>query len=152
VFQVGSLLGSILIAIRNFTPKVRRLVGFTFVAFIGLFFIAFSPEGVVEIMALGTFIIGFSIAFIDVGFITLLQTHIPQELQGRIFSITFTLVKSILPIALLFIGGLAEIVPLEIIYFICPTLGIFLVIYLAFIANLSSLDSKLAPSFTSQPV
>ncbi len=151
VFQVGSLVASFLIAVSNFSPKVSTIVGFVFSAFVGLFVMALAPKGIFEVMVIGALVIGFSVAFIDVGIITLLQVHIPQELHGRIFSITFTLVKSVLPIALLFIGGIAEFIPLKIIYLTCPVLGVFLIIYLTFIANVSSLDTKLAESvLTSQ--
>ncbi|PWI46743.1 hypothetical protein CEE45_15250 [Candidatus Heimdallarchaeota archaeon B3_Heim] len=145
-FQVGSLVGSFLIAVRNFVPKVSTIVTFVFISFLGLLTISLSPVGVFEVMAVGALVIGFSIAFIDVGIISLLQIHIPPEIQGRIFSVTFTLVKSILPIALLVIGGAAEFTGLKIIYIICPLLGLLLVFYLVFIAKVSSLDKRLAES------
>ena len=146
IFQAGSLLGAILIVGRNFKPKVGIIVIFLFISFLGLLAISLAPTGVFEVMAVGALVIGFSIAFIDVGIITLLQIHIPPELQGRIFSVTFTLVKSVLPIALLFIGGLAEVIELRIIYIISPLLGVLLVGYLVFIAKVSSLDKRLAES------
>jgi DHA3 family macrolide efflux protein-like MFS transporter len=152
IFQAGSLIGAVIISVTNFTPKVIIIVEFVFLAFLGLLAISLAPVGVFEIMAVGGLVIGFSIAFIDVGIITLLQIHIPQELQGRIFSVTFTLVKSALPIALLFIGGIAEFIDLEIIYIVSPLLGILLVGYLVFVANISSLDTKLAESVASPSI
>ncbi|MHA2096398.1 MAG: hypothetical protein ACW98F_17405, partial [Candidatus Hodarchaeales archaeon] len=152
IFQVGSLLGAFLIAVINFTPKVITIVEFVFVSFLGLLVLSLAPVGAFEVMAAGGLIIGFSIAFIDIGIISLLQIYIPPELQGRIFSVTFTLVKSILPIALLFIGGIAEFMPLGLIYIISPILGVFLIGYLVFIAKISSLDRKLAESVTIQAV
>ncbi|MHA1993992.1 MAG: MFS transporter [Candidatus Hodarchaeales archaeon] len=152
IFQVGSLIGAVLIAVSNLTPKVITIVGFVFIAFLGLLAISLAPVGEFEVMAVGGLVIGFSIAFIDVGVVTLLQIHIPQELHGRIFSVTFTLIKSVLPIALLFIGGIAEFIALEIIYIVCPLLGILLVGYLVFIGNISSLDKKLGESTTTPSV
>ncbi len=141
-FQAGSLLGSVVIAIRNFKPRVNIIVGSTFLAFIGLLIVSLAPPGVFEIILIGSLIVGFSVAMIDVGIISLLQITIPPELQGRIFSVTFTLVKSILPVALLFVGGIAEFIELQVIYIISPLLGILLVGYLVFIANVSALDTK----------
>ena len=62
------------------------------------------------------------------------------------------MIKSVLPIAILFIGGIAEFLPLEIIYIVCPLLGVLLVGYLVFVANISSLDTKLAESVTKSEI
>ena len=152
MFQIGSLIGSLLIVFKNYTPKISTIVFAVLTSFIGLFIISLSPVGLFSVISGGTLIVGFSVAIIDVGIVSILQIHIPPELQGRIFSVTFTLIKSILPIALLFVGGIAEIIGLPLVYLICPVLGFLLVGYLAFVADISSLDQRLSASKTPQPV
>ncbi len=130
-FQVGSLLGGLFIMLKNFPPRFGNLIFAIFTAFCGLFLLGIVPIGFFPFLMLGSLIAGISIGTVDIMIITILQINIPSELQGRVFSILFMLVKSILPIAVLITGSLAEIFGASIIYLVNPILGFILVLYLA---------------------
>jgi DHA3 family macrolide efflux protein-like MFS transporter len=143
LFQLGSLFGALFITVKNFVPQFKNIIFAVFFAFSGLFILGISPIGYFSAIALGSIIAGISIGTVDIMIVSILQTHIPTELQGRVFSILFMLVKSILPVAVLITGILAEVFGLSIIYMINPILGFILVAYLAFGAKASEFDRNL---------
>jgi DHA3 family macrolide efflux protein-like MFS transporter len=142
-FQMGSLLGGLIIIVKNFQPQFGNVVFAVFVAFCGLFIISIAPVGFFPILVVGSLIAGLSIGTVDIMIVTILQVNIPSEFQGRVFSILFMLVKSILPIAILITGILAEIVGISIIYLVNPILGFLLVAYLFLGGKISTFDQNL---------
>ncbi|MBV1758766.1 MAG: MFS transporter [Dethiosulfatibacter sp.] len=64
-------------------------------------------------------LIGIAIAFVDVPIMTILQKEVPRMLLGRVLSLIMSLVKVILPVALITSGLLINILPVAII----PVIG-----------------------------
>lgn len=64
-------------------------------------------------------LIGIAIAFVDVPIMTILQKEIPRMILGRVLSLIMSLVKVILPVALITSGLLIDILPVAII----PVIG-----------------------------
>lgn len=143
IFQFGNFTGSLFIALRNYTPKISIIMFVTIITFTGMLIIAAAPTGSFLIIGVGTLITGFSVGIIDVSIVSILQIHIPAELQGRIMSVIFTSVKSILPIALLFVGSIAEIIGLAQLYLICPLIGLLMVAYFVLVVKVQQLDLRL---------
>ncbi|MDP5276529.1 MFS transporter [Chengkuizengella axinellae] len=56
-------------------------------------------------------IFGIVIAFVDIPVITMLQKMIPDELRGRVLSVTVTIVKAFVPFAMLISGSLLNVFP-----------------------------------------
>ncbi|UCE13825.1 MAG: MFS transporter [Candidatus Heimdallarchaeota archaeon] len=143
IFQAGNFTGSLLIAVKNYTPKISTIMFVTIITFTGMLIIAAAPVGFFLIIGIGALITGFSVGIIDVGIISILQIHIPSELQGRIMSVIFTTIKSILPIALLFVGSIAEVIGLAQLYLICPIIGLLMVAYFVLVVKVQQLDLRL---------
>ncbi|MHA2224591.1 MAG: MFS transporter [Candidatus Hodarchaeales archaeon] len=142
-FQMGSLGGALFIMLMNFQPQFKHLVSAVFIAFIGLFIVGISPTSFFLSITIGSLITGISIGTVDIMIVSILQINIPNELQGRVFSILFMMVKSILPIAVLVTGGLSEVFGLAIIYIVSPVLGFILVIYLTIGSKAAGFDQNL---------
>jgi len=151
LFQAGNFGSSMLIALKNFTPSIKTLTVSLATTFFGMLLIALAPSETFAIIGVGTLIIGFSVGIIDVGIISYLQIFIPPEMQGRIMSVTFTLVKSILPLALLAVGGIAEIVGMRLLFLLSPILGFGLVLYSLTLSNIALPEKQSVPSSTLQP-
>jgi DHA3 family macrolide efflux protein-like MFS transporter len=143
LFQLGSLTGALFIIVKNYQPHFKNIVFAVFVAFSGLFLLGISPTGYFPAIAFGSLVAGISLGTVDIMIVSILQTSIPNEFQGRVFSILFMLVKSILPFAVLITGSLAEVIGLSIIYTINPILGFILVAYLIFGSKTSEFDKNL---------
>ena len=60
-------------------------------------------------------IIGIAIAYVDVPVMTILQNEVPRELLGRVLSLIMSLVKAMLPVALLCSGALTSRMPVQLI-------------------------------------
>jgi len=142
IFQMGSLIGAMFIMLKNFIPQFKNIVLAVFIAFIGLFILGLSSPRFFFTMGLGSLIIGLALGTIDIMIISFLQINIPSELQGRVFSILFMLVKSILPIAVFLTGSLGEVFGLSMIYIINPLLGFGLVIYLTIGSRIFEFDQN----------
>lgn len=57
------------------------------------------------------FMMGVAIAYVDVPLMTLIQDEVPREKLGRVLSIIMSLVKIVLPVALLLSGALISMLP-----------------------------------------
>ncbi len=128
-FSLGNFSGSLLIAIKNISATIRLILGGMFVGFLGIFIIGVAPTSFFLMMGIGALVSGFSIGIVDVTIMSFIQITVAPEMQGRVMSVVFVLVKSILPFGFLFIGGIGEIITLPVLYLVCPILGFFLVGY-----------------------
>jgi len=79
----------------------------------------FGPKGYVLYFSVIMAAAGLTICFIDIPIIYLLQIEIPDELRGRVMSIGMSLVKTVVPVALLISGLLVNITP----PFVLPAAG-----------------------------
>ncbi len=77
-------------------------------------------------------LMGIAIAYVDVPIMTILQNDIPKKLLGRVLSLIISMVKVILPVALIASGLLINIIPVTII----PVIGAsFAFLYSMFLLN-----------------
>lgn len=81
-------------------------------------------------------VFGVAISFIDIPILYILQRMIPNEYRGRVLSIVMTMVKAILPLALILSGFLLNKIPA---YFITMVGGILL-----FLINVLALNKEKA--------
>jgi MFS family permease len=143
LFSLGSLIGSILMAVANFVPRISSVLIFAFMSALGLLAIALAPAGEFLLMYIGMVFTGFSIGLIDILVISLLQIVVPLEMQGRVVSSLITVVKSASPLAVVFIGLLAELSGnLQLFFVLSPTIMLIVIIYYAFVGHAREFDKK----------
>jgi Major Facilitator Superfamily. len=75
-------------------------------------------------------LMGIAIAYVDVPLMTILQNEIPQKLLGRVLSIIMSLVKVILPVALITSGALIGKISITLLPILGATIPLFYSIYL----------------------
>lgn len=75
-------------------------------------------------------LMGVAIAYVDVPIMTIMQTEIPQKLLGRVMSLIMSLVKLVLPIALITSGFLLNVMPIVILPILGASVAFFYSIYL----------------------
>lgn len=130
LFHCGILIGSFLLATRkNYKPNVQHILIVDFFLLVSLLLFGLVPAGDFLLLNLIVLFTGTTIALIDVQFISLLQIIVPQELQGRVFSSGFTLLKSILPIGLIFVGTIAELISIQFVFIACPLAGLIIALF-----------------------
>ncbi len=137
MFPVGLIIGTLsveklmqkvefrklLISMNGFIAILAMLIGlpilFNFVGGVSLIFYS-------VIFAL----MGVAIAYVDVPLMTILQNEIPQNLLGRVLSLIMSLVKVILPVALITSGALIGKVPIIVLPIIGACLPLIYSVYL----------------------
>ena len=129
LFPVGLIIGSLTIEslLKKFSYKKVLLTMNLFLAIlaggVGLPYHVFSNPVVLTLYyGLNFCLMGLAIAYVDVPITTLLQQEVPSHLLGRVMSILMSLVKVILPIALVASGAAISILPIKII----PLIGAFI--------------------------
>lgn len=85
------------------------------------------PRGWFWLFFIICFLMGINLAYIDTQLISVLQTTIPKDLQGRVFATMFTLIKAMNPVGLIILGMIGEMVPVIWLFLISPSIS--LVVY-----------------------
>ena len=127
MFHVGLLLGSFILIASKKKATMKSVVVFGVLLSVSLLFMALVPKGSFWLFYITCAILGLVLAFIDTQLLSVLQVNIPKELQGRVFSTMFTLIKSINPIGLVIWGVLGQYIPIYWIFILSPVIS--LVIY-----------------------
>ncbi|OJV64566.1 MAG: hypothetical protein BGO41_13235 [Clostridiales bacterium 38-18] len=122
LFPVGLIIGSLTIEslLKKFTYKKVLLSMNLFLAIlagmIGLpYQVLTSSVQLTIFYGLNFCLMGLAIAYVDVPITTLLQQEVPSHLLGRVMSILMSLVKVVLPIALVVSGAAISVMPIKLI-------------------------------------
>ncbi|MBV1758751.1 MAG: MFS transporter [Dethiosulfatibacter sp.] len=137
MFPVGLIIGTLIV------ERVMKRVGFRKLLITMNAFIAILAGliGLPVILNLGNatsllfyaiiyVLIGIAIAFVDVPIMTIFQKEIPRKLLGRVLSLIMSLVKVILPVALITSGLLINMIPVAVIPVIGASVAFFYSMYL----------------------
>ncbi|QEE15228.1 MFS transporter [Promethearchaeum syntrophicum] len=127
MFHVGLLLGSFILIASKKKSTMKSVVTFGVLLSVSVLLMAIVPKGVFWLFYITCGILGVVLAFIDTQLISVLQVNIPKELQGRVFSTMFTLIKSINPVGLVIWGILGQYISIYLIFILSPVIS--LVIY-----------------------
>lgn len=133
--SLGTIIGGIIISFINQMKKSIMIVvgcGLTGILISGLSLPGFINISLISPLLYATilfFFIGLCIVFITTPLRTYLMKHTPKEMMGRVFALLSMISLSMSPISGALSGGLAEFIPLPIIYF-CMGLGILTISFL----------------------
>lgn len=127
-FAVGLIIGAIMT--NRYNKKMPLIKSFAYMSFtisICIFIMSVPIVPIIEFKSeimltiyysvLMT-IIGIAIAIIDILFISYLQQNITNEYRGRVMSFEFSLVKTVVPLALIISGFLIDVIPVYILLII----------------------------------
>jgi DHA3 family macrolide efflux protein-like MFS transporter len=107
--QGGMLAGGSIMSIIKVTKRKTTIIASSmYVLFLGYILIALTPTGLFWFMATSGFIQTFCIPMIDVLAMTILQTVVPVEIQGRVTSVTVSLAHAAQPIGM-FLSGIVTV-------------------------------------------
>ncbi len=111
LFQVGLVIGSIIAMIKKHWKHKELLILYSvFIGIAGYSLLTLAPTGNFVLMAIGALIHGSMIPFANTMFLTILQTKIPAETQGRVFSIVISIAAAVTPLGMLISGPIADLV------------------------------------------
>ncbi len=123
-FSIGMMLGGILIAtVGGFKNKLYSMVLSSTIMGVGTISLGIIPIFWIYLVFMG--IVGFGMPLFNTPFTVLLQQKVDEDYMGRVFGVFGMLSSSIMPLAMLIYGPLADIVEIE---WILVVTGVFILI------------------------
>lgn len=137
MFPVGLILGTLTVewvmkkvAFRKLLISMNAFIA-VLAAFVGLpVLLHMNQTSNLLYYSVMNILMGVAIAYVDVPIMTIMQTEIPQKLLGRVMSLIMSLVKLVLPIALITSGFLLNVMPIVILPILGASVAFFYSIYL----------------------
>ena len=153
-FNFGFLLGGILMAIKKqWKNKIKTIFLSILFVMVGYYFLSISPKSAFIYIGIIFACIGINIPITNALFQTLLQSKVPSDKYGRVFSIYVALSWLISPLGKISVGILGEIIPIQLMYFSCAFLGLGLLAFFYYIImHLMKKQQKIALILTEKPL
>ena len=124
-YGAGALGGGLVMSIiKGFKKKMATGLVFVYIIFLGCSIITLTPTGIFWVMAMGAFIASFAAPMFNVSMLTILQTVVPLQMQGRVNSVLNTLSTAAMPLGIIVSGPLAEWIGTSSFYLACVISGV----------------------------
>lgn len=111
-FSIGMMVGGLLIAAwGGFKNKIYTMVLSSLIISVSTIFLGVIPVFWIYLIFMG--IVGFGMPLFNTPFTVLLQQKVDEEFMGRVFGIFSMLSSSVMPLAMLVYGPLADFIKIE---------------------------------------
>lgn len=124
LFQAGIIIGAVLLMSSKRPARMKGVVMSGIALSFVLLAFGLIPRGWFWLIYIACFGLGINLAFIDTQLMSVLQTKIPKNIQGRVFATMFTLIKSLNPLGLILWGVIGEIIPVVLCFIISPVVSL----------------------------
>jgi len=123
--QAGTLAGGVLMsATKGFKKKAAVSVLSLYVQNLAYALIAFTPMGLFWFMGISGLIMYFTFPVVNVSIITIIQTVVPKEMQGRVTSALISLASAATPLGMILSGSIVGVTGTANLFLGCAGLGI----------------------------
>ena len=123
--QGGLLAGGLIMSVIKVSRKKMAIIASSmYILFLGYILVALTPTEFFWFMATSGLILTFCIPMIDVLAMTILQTVVPVEMQGRVTSVTISLAHAAQPIGMLLAGIITVFTGTVNLFLGCAGLGV----------------------------
>ena len=117
MFQLGVVIGALISsAKKEWKSKEMIILQTIIIGIIGFLITTFAPYGNFLLIGMGGLIHAAMMPIANTMFLTIIQTKVPAETQGRVFSIVVSIAFSIMPIGMILSGPLAELFGIYILF------------------------------------
>jgi len=122
--QGGMLAGGLFMSVfKGFKKKMAAIVLFMYVFFFGYSLVAFAPPGWFWFIGLNGLIMLFCLPVVNVLYMTIIQTVVPMEMQGRVNSVDMALSSAASPLGMILSGAAAEFIGTTSLFLGCTISG-----------------------------
>ena len=139
--QAGMFVGAIIVLLKKVWKK-KLLIIFLgiFIGEIGHLILSLAPPQNFLVISIGGFIFAFIVPFVNTMFLTILQTVIPPDKQGRVMSNVITIVTLVSPLAMIISGPLAELMGITTLFMVSSSLNIIFIVIIWIFSNIRNAD------------
>jgi len=125
--QAGIVIGAIVASTKKHWKHKELIILYSvFIGIGGYLITTLAPTGNFLLMGIGALIHASMIPVANTMFLTILQTKIPPESQGRVFSIVVSIAAAVTPLGMIISGPLAELFGIRLLFI--------MVLYLQFVS------------------
>lgn len=127
LLQCGIVIGAIIASTKKHWKHKELIILYSvFIGIGGYLITTLSPKGNFLMMGIGALIHASMIPIANTMFLTILQTKVPPETQGRVFSIVASIAAAVTPLGMIVSGPLATILGIQLLFII--------ILYLQFVS------------------
>ena len=117
--QTGIVIGAIIASSKkNWKNKELIILRSVIIGIIGYSITTLAPEGNYLLIGIGALIHASMIPIANTMFLTIFQSSIPQDTQGRVFSIVASIAAAVTPLGMIISGPLAEVLGIVLLFII----------------------------------
>ncbi len=126
IISGGVVVGALAVTIKKaWRHKVFVILGGLVISNVGYLMTSFAPTGIYLIIAIGGFISSAMMPIINTMLLTIIQTAMPPDKQGRVTSIVLLLSMAVTPFGSILAGPLGELLGTRYLYMICALISFF---------------------------
>jgi DHA3 family macrolide efflux protein-like MFS transporter len=150
-FEGGILFGGLLMSVlKGFKRKMVATTLAIYVAFVGYAFVALTPVGWFWFMAISGLSMALFVPIANVNLQTIMQTIVPMNMQGRVFSVTMALATAAQPIGMILSGTIALFTGTANLFLGCAAIGMITLTIAWFFTDIRHVEKAAEPQFASE--
>lgn len=140
---VGMLLGGLLLSVwGGFRRRIYTSLGGIIAMGASLFLLGLTPAGLFGLALVSVFLVGLTVTMVDGPIMAILQTTVAPDVQGRVFTVTGSLVTVTSPLGLVIAGPATDLIGLKTWYLVAGAACVLMGALLFFVPDVTRIEDR----------